>query len=190
MPGIRVGCCDTLPAPSRQKQENPHMTDLTYATAHVYACPDGHVGPHGPLRMIVPDGTGLVPACTACGQPMTTAGDPLNGGWRVAGCCVPAGPGGRWVGPPRDPDQCTSCFGTRRRALCLACLAVNCEGRHAGCLACDATGTEDCPECSGDGHVYDADGQDAGLCPNPDCTAGRIPCPACGDTRESAERRV
>jgi len=166
------------------------MTDLTYATAHVYACPDGHVGPHGPLRMIVPDGTGLVPACTACGQPMTTAGDPLNGGWRVAGCCVPAGPGGRWVGPPRDPDQCTSCFGTRRRALCLACLAVNCEGRHAGCLACDASGTEDCPECSGDGHVYDADGQDAGLCPNPDCTVGRIPCPACGDTREPAERRV
>lgn len=162
------------------------MTDVTYTVAHAYACPAGHVGPQGqPLRMIVPGDLDLAPACTACRQPMTR-GTPLEGTWRADECCTPAGPDGRWAGPPRDPAACTSCFGTRCRALCLACYTLNCDGRHGDdCLACDADGTQVCPTCDGDGHVYDQAGEDEGLCPDFQCTAGRIPCPVCAGSRKA-----
>jgi hypothetical protein len=164
---------------------------ITHTTAYVYACAAGHARPDGEaLQMIVPGGLDLTPACTACQQPMAPAGEPLNGAWRADECCTPAGPGGRWAGPPRDPRACTSCFGTRQHALCLACYTVNCDGRHGDqCLACDADGTADCPACDGDGHVYNQFGEDEGLCPDPRCTAGRVPCPACGGTRKAPGSR-
>jgi hypothetical protein len=160
------------------------MTAATYTTAHLYACPDGHAGPHGePLRMVVPAGLDLAPACTVCGKALAQAGGPLGGRWRVDECCVPA-EGGKWYGPRRDPGTCGSCFGTQRHALCLACYAVNCDGDHGEeCLACDGTGRQDCPDCDGEGHVYNEFGGDEGLCPAPRCVAGRVSCEACGGTR-------
>lgn len=162
------------------------MTTATYTTAHAYACPAGHMEPAGgPLRMIVPDGLEVAPACPACRRPLTRAVGPLEGAWRVDECCTPAGPGGRWAGPPRDPAACARCFGTRRHALCLACLAVNCDGDHGGqCVACDATGTENCPACQGEGRLYDRFGGDAGRCAA-GCAAGRVPCTACAGTRQA-----
>jgi hypothetical protein len=131
--------------------------------------------------MVVPDGLELAPACTVCRQPMTSAGGPLKGRWRADECCVPAGPGGTWYGPPRDPGGCTSCFGTRRHTLCLACYTVNCDGDHGDtCLACDGTGRRDCEACDGEGHLYNQFGEDEGLCPDPRCVAGRVPCEGCG----------
>jgi hypothetical protein len=158
-----------------------------YTVAHAYACPAGHAGRHGqPLRMIVPDELGLAPACTACRQPMTPAGGALEGAWRVDDCCTPAGPDGSWAGPPRDPRVCETCFGTRRRALCLACYAVNCDGDHGDeCLACDATGAQSCPACDGEGRVLDQFGDDAGPCAAPGCDDGRVPCQACAGTRKA-----
>jgi hypothetical protein len=80
---------------------------------------------------------------------------------------------------------CTSCFGTRRRVVCLDCYATGCDGRHGiDCLACDATGSEDCPACEGEGRVYSQHGEDAGACPA-GCQDGRVPCHACGGTRKA-----
>ncbi|HET9082110.1 MAG TPA: hypothetical protein VFO01_16560 [Trebonia sp.] len=159
------------------------MTGATYATARRHACPDGHRGPHGePLTAMVPDGLDLAPACTVCRQPMTPASGPLSGTWRADDCCVPAGPGGTWAGPPRDPASCTRCHGTRKAVLCTRCLLPGCAGGHAGtCEECDGLGTVPCRTCDGEGHVYDQAGEDAGLCPSPWCTAGQVPCPACGE---------
>jgi hypothetical protein len=158
----------------------------TCTTARIYACPDGHAGQaDDPLRMIVPDGLDLAPACPACRQPMTPAGRPLEGAWRVDECCTPARPDGSWAGPPRDPAACASCFGTQRRAICLACYITNCDGDHGDqCLACDATGTESCPACQGEGRLYDLSGEDAGPCPAV-CEGGRVPCRACAGTRKA-----
>jgi hypothetical protein len=158
----------------------------TYTVAYAWICPAGHAGPAGEqLLMIVPAGLDLAPACTACRRPMTRHGGPLEGRWRADDCCTPAGPGGRWAGPPRDPAVCTSCFGTRRRVVCLDCYATGCDGDHGvGCLACDATGAEDCPACEGEGRVYSRHGEDAGACPA-GCQDGRVPCHACGGTRKA-----
>ena len=90
---------------------------------------------------------------------MTPAGDPLTGKWRLDECCFPSGPDGTWAGPPRDPAACSSCYGTRARAVCLACYAANCDG---------------------EGQVYDEFGDPAGDCDQ--CDAGRVPCAACGGT--------
>jgi len=131
--------------------------------------------------MIVPDRSGLRPHCTACHQPMTPAGDPLTGKWRLDECCFPSGPDGTWAGPPRDPAACSSCYGTRARAVCLACYAANCDGDHQGlCVTCDGTETQDCAACDGEGRVYDEFGDPAGNCGQ--CDAGRVPCAACGGT--------
>jgi hypothetical protein len=156
----------------------------TYGAAQAYMCPAGHVGQAGyPLRMIIPGGLDLTPACPACRRPLTRSGGALEGRWRVDECCTPAGPGGGWAGPPRDPAACACCFGTRRHALCLACLAVNCDGDHGEeCLACDATGTEDCPDCQGEGRLFDQFGGDAGPCAA-GCASGRVACNACGGAR-------
>lgn len=156
------------------------MTGSTYYAARAWTCPAGHAGPRGePLRMIVPAGLGLAPACTTCRQPMTSVGELLEGSWRIDDCCTPAGPGGRWAGPPRDPAACTTCFGTRCRALCLACYATGCDGRHDECLACDGTGTEDCPACEGEGLTFGQHGEETGPCTAPGCDNGRVPCAAC-----------
>ena len=167
------------------------MTGPVYTTAFSWTCLAGHAGPHAEqLRMIVPDGLDLTPACTVCRQPLTPDGGPLKGTWRTDDCCTPAGPDGNWVGPPRDPAVCTRCSGTRRHTLCLECYTVNCDGRHGDeCLACDGDGTEDCPACDGQGHVYDQFGEDGGLCPDQRCTAGRVPCQACGGTRKAKGSR-
>ena len=160
------------------------MTTPTYATARRHACPDEHRGPHGAvLATIVPDGLDLAPACTVCRQAMKPVGEPLTGSWQADGCCVPAGPGGTWAGPPRDPGVCTRCFGTRLVVICTGCLLPGCAGGHAGaCEECDGDGTVPCATCDGDGHLFDETGQDQGLCPNSWCTAGSIPCPACSGT--------
>jgi len=154
---------------------------MTYTGAFWYACPDGHAGPHGtPLRTIVPDGLDLEPACTACRRPMAQEGGPLRGSWRADDCCTPSGPGGRWAGPPRDPAACTRCLGTRQVVICTACLLPGCPGEHGDtCLACDGAGLLNCPACNGEGHVYNQFGADDGLCPDPRCVAGRVPCDAC-----------
>jgi hypothetical protein len=164
------------------------MNTATYQTARLYACPDGHAGQHGTqLRTIVPDGLDLAPACTTCHQPMTPDGGPLSGSWRVDGCCVPAGPDGRWAGPPRDPAACTRCFGTRQAVICTTCLLPSCLGDHGDtCLACDGSGRVDCPACDGEGHVYNEFSEDEGLCPDPRCVAGRVPCDACDGTGRKA----
>jgi hypothetical protein len=74
--------------------------------------------------------------------------------------------------------------------VCLRCLASGCDGRHGDeCLACDATGTETCPACQGEGRVYDDDGEDAGPCTAPGCDGGRVPCQACGGTRKASGGR-
>jgi hypothetical protein len=165
------------------------MTEPACTTAYAFTCPAGHAGRSGePLRMIVPAGLDLAPACPACRQPLARDGEPLEGRWRVDDCCTPAGPGGKWAGPPRDPARCASCFGTRRRATCLDCYATGCDGRHGDdCLACDATGTEDCPACEGDGTVPDDAGDPAGPCTAPGCDGGRVPCRACGGTRKASQ---
>jgi hypothetical protein len=165
------------------------MSTATYTRARLFACPDGHAGPHGtPLRTIVPDGLDLAPACTVCRQPMTSASASasasadgvLRGNWRVDDCCVPAGPDGRWAGPPRDPAACTRCFGTRQAVICATCLLPGCLGDHGDtCLACDGTGRLDCQACDGEGHVYNKFSEDEGLCPDPRCVAGRVPCADC-----------
>jgi hypothetical protein len=165
------------------------MSTATYTRAHLYACPDGHPGQHGQLlRTIVPDGLDLAPACIACRRSMAPADGPLNGNWRVDDCCTPAGPGGQWVGPPRDPAACTRCFGTRQAVICVICLLPGCPGDHGDtCLACDGTGRLDCAACDGEGHVYNQFSEDEGLCPDLRCVAGRVPCEACGGTgREPA----
>lgn len=158
------------------------MNDATYATARRYACPDEHHGSEGQLlSMMVPAGLDLAPACTVCRQPMNSVGEPLTGGWRADDCCVPAGPGGTWAGPPRKPAACTRCFGTQRAVICTSCLLPGCPGTHAGaCEECDGEGTVPCGTCDGEGHLFDQAWQDQGLCPNSWCTAGRVPCPACG----------
>ncbi len=157
------------------------MTEPVYTTASAFTCPAGHAGRGGePLRMIVPGGLDLAPACPVCRQPLARGKGPLEGRWRVDDCCTPAGPGGTWVGPPRDPARCASCFGTRRRATCLDCYATGCDGRHGdGCLACDATGTEDCPACDGEGLTFDQASEPAGPCTAPGCDNGQVPCQAC-----------
>ena len=157
------------------------MSTATYTRARLHACPDGHAGQHGtPLRTVVPDGLDLAPACTACRLPMIPADRPLSGNWRVDDCCTPAGPGGQWAGPPRDPAACTRCFGTRQAVICTTCLLPGCPGTHAGsCQACDGEGTVPCATCDGQGHVFDESGEDEGLCPDPCCVAGVVPCPAC-----------
>ena len=158
---------------------------VTWTTARSYACPDGHADPRTrrPARMIVPDRSGLRPHCTACHQPMTPAGEPLTGTWRADDCCTPAGPGGRWAGPPRDPAACTRCFGTRQAVICTTCLLPGCPGDHGDtCLPCDGTGRLDCPACDGQGHLYYEYSEDEGLCPAPQCVAGRTPCEACAGT--------
>jgi hypothetical protein len=165
------------------------MNTATYTRARLHACPDGHAGQHGtPLRTIVPDGLDLAPACTTCGRPMGPAdGPPLKGNWRVDDCCTPAGPGGQWAGPPRDPAACTRCFGTRQVVVCTACLLPGCPGEHGDtCLACDGTGRLDCAVCDGEGHVYNQFGEDEGLCPDPRCVAGRVPCESCGSSSATA----
>jgi hypothetical protein len=164
------------------------MSEATHSRARLYACPDGHAGQLGtPLRTIVPDGLDLAPACTACRQPMTPdGGGPLQGSWRVDDCCTPAGPGGQWAGPPRDPAACGRCFGTRQAVICTTCLLPGCPGEHGElCLACDGTGSVDCAGCDGEGHVYNEFGEDEGLCPDPRCVAGRVPCGACGTASAS-----
>ena len=158
------------------------MTAATWTTARWHACPDGHGDPRtgGTARAVVPDGTGLTPRCTACRQPMIPADGALTGTWRLDECCVPADPGGRWYGPPRDPAACTRCYGTQRVAVCTTCLLPGCPGTHAGsCQACDGEGTVPCATCDGQGHVFDESGEDEGLCPDPCCVAGVVPCPAC-----------
>jgi hypothetical protein len=162
---------------------------VTWTTARSYACPEGHADPRTrrPARMIVPDRSGLRPHCTACHQPMTPAGDPLTGKWRLDECCFPSGPDGTWAGPPRDPAACSSCYGTRARAVCLACYAANCDGDHQGlCVTCDGTKTQDCAACDGEGQVYDEFGDPAGDCDQ--CDAGRVPCAACGGTGRDGQR--
>ena len=47
------------------------------------------------------------------------------------------------------------------------------------CLACDGAGRLNCQACDGEGHVYNQFGEDEGLCPDPRCVAGRVPCDAC-----------
>jgi hypothetical protein len=159
----------------------------TYTRARLYTCPDGHAGQHGsPLRAVVPDGLHLAPACTACRQPMIPAGDPLKGTWRVDDCCVPAGPDGRWAGPPRDPAACTRCFGTRQAVICANCLLPGCHAGHETCLACDGDGRLACETCDGDGHLYNQWGEDEGLCPSSRCVAGRAPCEACNGTGQNS----
>ena len=167
------------------------MSTAAYAEAHLYACPAGHTGQHGAAnRMIVPDGLDLVPACTACRQPMTPADTPLKGNWRVDDCCTPAGPGGQWVGPPRDPAACTRCFGTRQAVICTTCLLPGCLGDHGDtCLACDGTGRLDCESCEGEGHLYNQFNEDEGLCPESRCVAGRVPCETCGGTGRCGDDR-
>ena len=167
------------------------MSTATYTRARLHACPDGHAGQHGtPLRTVVPDGLDLAPACTACRLPMTAAGRPLSGNWRVDDCCTPAGPGGQWAGPPRDPAACTRCFGTRQAVICTTCLLPGCLGDHGDtCLACDGTGRLDCAACDGEGHVYNQFSEDEGLCPDPRCVAGRVPCEACGGTGGKPDRQ-
>ena len=163
------------------------MTDTACTTAYAWTCPAGHAGRDGePLRMIVPAGLDLAPACTACRSPMTRDSALLEGRWRIDDCCTPAGPDGTWAGPPRDPARCTSCFGTRRRATCLDCYATGCDGDHGDdCLACDATGTEDCPACEGEGLVFGPHDEADGPCAAPGCDAGRVTCRACGGTRKA-----
>jgi len=165
------------------------MNDVTYPAAHRYACPDGHVSPQGePQATIVPDELALGPVCTVCRRPMRPVGEPLAGNWRAETCCVPAGPGGTWAGPPRDPAACSRCFGTRRAVICTDCLLPGCLGSHAGaCGECDDEGFIPCETCDGAGHIFDQTGQDQGLCPNPWCTAGNVPCPGCGGTREAPQ---
>jgi hypothetical protein len=160
---------------------------VTYITARRYTCPDEHRSRNGdPLSTVVPDGLDLGPACTVCRRPMGPVGEPLTGSWQVDDCCVPAGPGGTWAGPPRDPAACTRCFGTQRAVVCTSCLLPGCSGAHAGaCEECDGAGTVPCQACDGDGHLFDQAGQDQGLCPNSWCTAGNVPCPACAGTREA-----
>jgi hypothetical protein len=162
------------------------MNDVTYIAARRYACPDGHVSPQGTTQStIVPDELALGPVCTVCRRPMRPAGDPLTGTWRAEACCVPAGPGGTWAGPPRDPAACSRCFGTRRAVICTACLLPGCAGSHEGtCGECDGEGIVACETCGGDGHVFDRIGQDKGLCPNSRCIAGSVRCPSCGGARE------
>lgn len=162
------------------------MTGVTHTRARLHACPDGCTGPGSGhrARTVVPDGSGLAPACTVCRQPMTPVGGPLTGQWRLEECCVPAGPGGRWYGPPRDPAACTRCHGTRKAVICTWCLLPGCPGTHAGtCRECDGQGTVPCQTCDGEGHLHDSAGDDQGLCPSPSCTAGTVPCPACSGTR-------
>lgn len=139
---------------------------MTYTRALRYACPDGHAGQHGmPLGTVVPDGLDLAPACTACRRPMTPAGGPLSGSWRVDDCCTPSGPDGRVA---------------RQAVICTGCLLPGCPGDHGDtCLACDGTRLLNCPACDGEGHVYNEFGEDEGLCPDPRCVAGRVPCDAC-----------
>jgi hypothetical protein len=111
---------------------------------------------------------------------MTPDGGPLRGNWRVDDCCTPSGPGGRWAGPPRDPAACTRCFGTRQAVICTGCLLPGCPGDHGDtCLACDGARLLNCQACDGEGHVYNEFGEDEGLCPDPRCVAGRVPCDAC-----------
>jgi hypothetical protein len=168
-------------------------TPATWATARWHDCPDGHADPRtGRLaRMIVPDRSGLEPHCTACRQPMTPAGDPLAAQWRLDECCFPSGPDSTWAGPPRDPAACSTCYGTRARTVCLACYAANCDGDHLGaCLACDGSKTQACEACDGEGRALDPSddesgdesGDDTTPCPAPGCTAGQVPCEACGGT--------
>jgi hypothetical protein len=139
--------------------------------------------------MIVPDELALGPACTVCRRPMRPVGGPLAGDWRAEACCVPAGPGGTWAGPPRDPAACSRCFGTRRAVICTGCLLPDCADSHEdACGECDGEGSVACATCDGDGHVFDeTTGQDRGLCPNPSCTAGTVPCPACGGARSAPD---
>ena len=169
------------------------MSTATYTRARLHACPDGHAGQHGtPLRTVVPDGLDLAPACTACRLPMTPADRPLSGNWRVDDCCTPAGPGGQWAGPPRDPAACTRCFGTRRAVIiCITCLLPGCLGDHGDtCLACDGTGRLDRAACDRRGtRFHNQFSEDEGLCPEPRCVAGRVPCEACGGTGGKPDRQ-
>lgn len=141
-----------------------------YATAQRFVCPDGHTDPRYtkyPLEMIVPDGSGLTPACPQCRRPMTPAGPRLNGLWELCECCQ-----------SRDAATCTSCFGTNSRSQCGLCYLTNCPGIHKQCLECDGSRRVDCPLCHGDAVLpLDPHSERTKRCPA--CRKGRVTCPVC-----------
>ena len=72
---------------------------------------------------------------------------------------------------------------TTSRIICATCMLPSCPGDHGDtCLGCDGTGRRDCGACDGEGHVYNEFSEDEGLCPDPWCVAGRVPCEDCGGT--------
>lgn len=166
------------------------MTTRTYETARRHVCPAGHKHPHHnrPLVAFVPDGSGLAPECVVCRAAMVPAGPELNGSWTLSACCTPAGPGGRWAGPPRDPRKCIWCFGTKLSVDCTICSASGCDGVHDFCLECDGEKRVTCPGCEGDG-VTDVDDEASDPCPA--CKGdGNVRCPACNGTGKPGRQQL